>query len=258
MAIDAMRDVATPPYMRFHLELHGGDSGYTVVRLPDGRAQPYIQVGAPPYPNGSWDVAYRGVDGAEAIALDSGGSAISKLALFDPTWHGAYLWLRRGLLATTQRALPSPVQGVPRATPSSEIQPDLIAVVAAFNGGPYRITDGGFANCGRTRPGRRLLMEPLHDPDSHPLRQVVIDDASGRFCTIRFALSATDGDAAYNGYVDVHFGNVGSYYLITDGFIDVRVNVDGATLDYARMPFVFSTVTFPSDLPDDTFALTHA
>ncbi len=257
LAIDAMRDVATPPYMRFHLELYGGDTGFTVVRLPDGRAKPYIQVGSPPYPNGSWDVAYRGVDGAEAIALATGDSAILRLALFDPTWHGAYLWLRHGLLATTERTVPSPTPDVLRATPSTEVQPDLIAVVAAFNGGPYRITDGGVARCGGSRPGRRLIMEPLHDPDNYPLRQVVIDDASGRFCTIRFALSATDDGGAYSGYVDVHFGIVGSYYLITDGFIDVRIDIDGSTLDYAHMRFVFSAVSFPPDLPGDTFALTR-
>jgi hypothetical protein len=96
-------------------------------------------------------------------------------------------------------------------------------------------------------------LTPLRQPDTHPLRRVVIDDTDRRFCMMRFALSGVDGPADYRGYVDLHFAQVGAYYLITDGFVDLRIDQDGSALDWARFPFVYNDITFPNNLPDALF-----
>ena len=118
IAVGQMRDLPEPPYIRYRIVLPKGDSSMTIVRLPDGRSKLVIQIGRPPYARASWDVAYRSRDGVAAVATDAGGEVASTQGLFDPTWHGAYRWLRYGLLASTQSPPPASPGATLAATPA--------------------------------------------------------------------------------------------------------------------------------------------
>jgi len=251
-AIAHMREIVPPPYLTYRTQEPAGASSLGLVLLGDAGARAFIQIGDFRYPETSWAVAFRGSDSAVSIAIDPNTHVVSSLALFDPTWNGASLWMRHGLLATTHRV--AVTTSNPGTTPQpSGTDPPTIAVVHAFDASGYRIEDGGPARC-ESRRGRLLLLYPMSDPADHPLQRVVVDDATGRFCAMRFALAGEDQAATYHGYVELHFADEGAYYLIDNGFIDVHVFQNGASVGFARIPFRYTDMAFPKTLPDALFA----
>lgn len=248
-ALQTMRLLPVPSYVTYRADLDAGDATISLTNLQDGRIKPRVVLGAKYYGASSFDVTYRASDGLAAIAVDPDHRAYSSLALFDPTWNGVSLWLRRGLLATIDRAAGTPR---PDATPTPAGLPATILTVYAFDPNAYRVEDAGVAWCG-SDPGRMLHLTATRDIQRHPLERVVVDAVDGRICLARFAVSGTEGPAAFDGYVELRLGVVSGYPMVTDGYLDVGVKQAGQRIGFAHVRFHYRDVHTPVALPDATF-----
>lgn len=249
-ALQTMRALPVPAYVTYRTDLDAGDATIALSYLYGGRIKPRIVMGAGLYDRKSWYVDYRSSDGLASIRTDSPTPtpAVTSIALFDPTWNGVSIWLRRGLLATLERdATPAPSAS---ATPDKE--PATIATVYAFDPNAYKVEDAGIAWCG-SDPGRLLALHALRDVQKHPLERVLIDAVDGRICMVRFAVSGTEGADRFDGYVDLQFGTVNGYYLVRDGYLDVGAKENGDRVGWAHVRFHDRDVRTPASLPDATF-----
>jgi hypothetical protein len=245
-ALATMRALPVPAYVTYRTDLDLGDATIALSRLSDGRLKPRILMGAGLYDRSSWQVAYRASDGLADVA-SNGDRALTSMALFDPTWNGVSIWLRRGLLATLERENETPA---PDATPDKE--PATIATVYAFDPNAYRVEDAGVAWCGDD-PGRLLRLTALRDAVKHPLQRIVVDAVNDRICTVRFAVSGTEGKARFDGYVELQFATQAGYYLISGGYLDVGARENGDRTGWAHVRFHYRDAHTPVSLPDDTF-----
>jgi len=249
-ALQTMRALPVPTYVTYRADLDPGDATISLTNLQDGRIKPRVVLGAEYYGASSFDVIYRASDGLAAIAVDPDHRAYSSLALFDPTWNGVSLWLRRGLLATIDRVGGTPE---PNATPTPDKVPTTILTVTAFDPNAYKVEDAGVGWCG-SDPGRLLHLTAKLDVSRHPLQRVVIDAIDGRICLARFAVSGTEGPAEFDGYVELRLGSVSGYPMVTDGYLDVGVKQAGERIGFAHVRFHYRDVHTPAALPDATFA----
>jgi hypothetical protein len=252
MALAQMQHVAEPPFVTYRTSVPSGHTSVIVRSDPNGYAKVSIRASTLVEPARTWDVAYRGADGAASIALPDGHRAITGLALFDPTWRGAFRWMRRGITGT-DAVEPPPDESPDVVQKNGGTPPPVIAVVEAFGTNSYSVEDGGPTPCADGRDGRHLHLVARGDPVTHPLTDVVVDTQSMRFCTMRFHQTVRGG--LNKGYfdIDLHFGEVGGYYLITDGkvtggiraYLFVAFNLDTA--------FTYDAVALPRSLPPDLF-----
>jgi hypothetical protein len=245
-----MHELKEPEFLTYRTSVSGGDGALVLSRGDDGYAQIALVAGAA-QPQ-SWDVAYRTQDGIASIASANGPRMLSSLAIFDPTWHGAYLWLRRGLnasvVAPTQEPVPSP-------EPSGSAPP-VLAIVTAINETSYTAADGGEATCPGGSSARRLWLHARSDPLAHPLTEAVVDKASLRFCTMRFHEHLASPSVTFDLDVELHFADAGVYYLMQGG------TIDGAVRPYRRpgwfrfsTAFTYDQFAFPKSLPERTFTV---
>jgi hypothetical protein len=244
-----MRELKEPSFLTYRTIVPGGDGSLVLSRDESGNAELAV-VGGNASPQ-SWNVAYRTSDGLASIALPSEARVLSSLAIFDPTWRGAYTWLHRGLNASI---------ATPSETPepeANEAAPPVVAVVTAINESVYDVTDGGTAECPGGSTARRLWMHARNDPLRHPLTQALVDDASLRFCALHFRQHLVSPTVTFDLDVDLHFGAVEKYYLTKGG------TIDGLVRPY-RQPgwfhistaFAYEAFSFPASIPDRTFTAT--
>lgn len=240
-----MQALPVPAYVAYRTDLDAGDATISLTYLGDGRIKPRVVLGSESYAGTSFAVTYSSRNALAAIETDPGHRAFTNIALFDPTWNGVSLWLRRGLLATLERSgMPTPEPG---ANPQARL-PATIATVYAFDPNAYRVEDAGVSWCGND-PGRLLRMTALRDASRHPLQRVVVDAIDGRVCQVRFAVSGSDGPALFDGYVELQFGTMAGYYLITGGYLDVGVRQDGERVGYAHVRFHYRDARALDSLP---------
>lgn len=247
-ALQTMRSLPVPSYVTYRADLDPGDATISLTNLLDGRIKPRIVIGAGHYPGSSFDATYRASDGLAAIAVEPGRRAYTSLALFDPTWNGVSLWLRRGLLATIDRPNATPE---PDASPTPAKMPATILTVTAFDPNAYRVEDAGVGWCG-SDPGRMLHLTATRDVQRHPLQRILIDAIDGRVCLARFAVSGGEGPAQFDGYVELQLGLVNGYPMVTDGYVDVEVRESGERIGFAHVRFHYRDVHTPAELVRST------
>lgn len=250
-ALAQMQHIAEPPFVTYRTIVPSGHTSVIVRSDPNGYAKVSIRASTLVEPERTWQVAYRGSDGAASIALPDGHRAITGLALFDPTWRGAFRWMRHGIVATDV-AEPEP-DATPATTQGTGTPPPVIAVVEAFGTSSYAVEDGGPIPCADGRDGRHLHLVARGDPVTHPLTDVVVDTQSMRFCTMRFHQAVKGG--AGKGYfdIDLHFSDVGGYYLITDGKVTGGIRAFLIMAFNLNTPFTYDGVALPRSLPADLF-----
>src|SRR5579862_3502566 len=224
-ALAAMQSVVEPPYLTYRTTVPASDGTILISRGDDGRAELAVAAGESELQ--SWNVAYRDADGLASLTLANGERVISQLAAFDPTWRGAFTWLRRGFGAALPGATPPPATTAPSPTPA-ESAPPLLAIVRAINENAYDIRDGGETACGDGRPARVLWTTARSDALEHPMTRAVVDVQSRRFCGLRFHERLPSPAVTFDLDIDLQMGPVGRYYLITGG------NVSGAVRPYRR------------------------
>ncbi|HTU82080.1 MAG TPA: hypothetical protein VMF61_08110 [Candidatus Acidoferrales bacterium] len=250
-ALAAMQGIREPAYLTYRTQVPAGDATLAVSRDELGRAEISVLDG----PSGAqaWDVVYRAADGTAAMTLADGTRTVSHLAIFDPTWRGAFTWLRHGLTAdVAPSSTPSPAGTTSEGSP--ENAPPIVAIVTAINENAYDLKDGGNASCADGRSGRRVWTVAKSDPQDHPLVGAVIDASTLRFCTMEFRQHVPGPPVTFDLDVELNFGDVGPYYLITGG------TLDGAIRPYRRpgwfrlqTTFRYDRFTFPSSPPAALF-----
>jgi hypothetical protein len=246
-AFAQMRDVREPAFVTYRADIPAGNSTLVVRRGTDGRAALVLEAGGTA-PANHWQVAYRASDRLASIPLADGTHVLSSLALFDPTWNGVYEWMRHGLTASAETVEPAVAAS---AAPQASALP-VIAVVSAMSPGNYTIEDAGPGDCDG-HPGHALRLTAKHDASSHPLTGVTIDLATQRFCRLRFALRAGNVAGGVTGTVELHFGDVGGYYLVTGGTIEGAVRSIGIAVGHFATSFAYTAMAFPPALPGDAF-----
>ena len=82
----------------------------------------------------------------------------------------------------------------------------------------------------------------------HQLSDVAIDLRSNRFCMIRYSVADAFG---FHGVVQQNFGNVGGYWMETDGFLDGTLRFMGFATHHGIWRYRLTDMHFPSmlDLP---------
>lgn len=241
-AVAQMRGVPAPPFVTYRTEIPAGQSTL-VVRVEGGSVVVVLEMGgaAPPI---HWDVAYAAASGLAYVTLADGTRLQSTLATFDPTWTGVYRWMLRGFSA-------APLPVAPSSPPSSGSKASplpVIAVVSAMSADDYTIEDAGSGDCDG-HSGHALRLRATHDPQGHPLSGVTIDPATLRFCSLRFALRSGSVATNISSTVELHFGVVGGYYLVTGGRIESDVRTMGIATAHYVTPFHYTHMTFPAALP---------
>ena len=229
-AVRAMGRLPVPPYLTYHVRiLENGkkpDLYQYRLRTRDGRAVDRL------LPRGAWQ-------------LDPG-------HLFDPTWAGAYDLVQYGLKAFNDRTkAPSP-------SPMLHAKVDgmkIIAIVSAVAPSAYRISDRGAALCPNGAPGHALHLDAIRDPKEHMLSHVVIESATGRFCSMRFSFGASVIALGLTGYIDLHFGAIDRYWLVRDARIFIGARSFGVQVAHDTLGVAYRAMAFPAALPDALFVV---
>lgn len=245
-ALDATRNAPVPAYVTYVAHIDPGDATIALERTRAYYAKPRLEFGADFYYPFEWYGAYRTSDGLSRLDFGDGPS-FSRLALFDPTWAGASLWLRRGLLGTLMTG-----SGTPLPPSSAGPIPNVIADVSAFDPSAYRVTDAGVGWCG-TDPARILGLRTTRDPVRHPLQRVLIDAISGRICEVRFKIEAEESGSRFDGYAELHYAPVGSYYLAHESYLSVAVREFGRLIGYAHVRTHFDAERGWQSMPDTIY-----
>jgi hypothetical protein len=249
-ALAAMQNVAQPPFLTYRTSVPAGDATLEIARGDDGRAELAVISGRSPAR--SWRVAYRRSDGIASVEMPDGTRLLSNLAMFDPTWGGAFAWLRGGI-GTSIVTAPSEVLP-PESTPAAGgTAPPLLAVVTAVNENAYRLNDGGTFACADGRAGRRIWAAAKSDANLHPLTEVVVDEGTHRFCTMRFHQRLSGAAATFDATYELHFAQAGRYYLITDGSASGDIRPRGGSPFRIDTSFRYDLFAFPATLPELLF-----
>ncbi len=250
-ALEVMKALPEPTFMTYteNVSATGIGVGMYPSRV-DGSAYLYIGWGPANKPAISWKTNYRAVN-IEAITLPDGRHMLGHSPVYDPSWNGAYDWLRYGLHGPVPSS-PTPSPHAAGASVATAAVP-TIALVEALGSASYRIYEGGSATCSNGDPGHRLNLAAIGNADGHPLNYVVIDTRNVRFCTMGFHLPQESGLVALTGSFELHFGTVGSYWIITDGTGDLLMRSFGVSVHHAHLAFSFHDVAYPSMLSDPLF-----
>ena len=250
-ALAQMQRVTEPSFVSYRTTVPSGHTSVVVRTDRDGYAKVSIRASTAIEPERTWEVYYRGADGAASIALPDQPHAITTIPLFDPTWRGAFRWMRRGILGTQAE---QPAQAAaPQVPDVTGTAPPVIAVVRAFGTSYYDVVDAGPLPCTDGRPGRHLHLIARSDPVEHPLTDVVVDLASMRFCTMRFHQTVKSG--MNNGFfdIDLHFADTGGYYLITDGRVTGGLRLFLLAAFRLDTTFAYDRIQLPASLPAALF-----
>lgn len=259
-ATKEMAEQPEPTYVAYRLD-GSSDEGMEVYLVREDNSLVWIheKLGSSP---STWYVLHRESDFANAILDEGRAEYQSSRSFFDPTWYGAYHALRDGMFfyarpksigeQPTQAVIPTP----PTPIPSSL---RVIATVAAMGAGVYIIRDAGSTNCENGDPGRAVTLTARSSPDEHQLTYAVIDLKLTKFCTLRFTQPDHHraSGTVYGLALEQHYANVGGYWVQTDGVLYWTV----PELPFGHITrdwhYRLSGTTFPREIPDDAFALSH-
>ena len=256
--IATMRDLPEPPYLTFvvNVTLQGNVTtevlsrhGVAVLRIwgakavAEGKGQK----------SGSWATSHRASDDLGSVANTPRSHLLAHSPLFNPTWTGAYDWLRYGI-----EARPLTPNSTPQPSAESEKNLKSIGYVQALGPSAYRITSANPARCPGGQDGRHLRLAARRgDVWVHPLTDVTIDLASTRFCSMRFHSPVNDAGGV--SFAELHFGIVNGYWVTTNVDTDWRTfGQFGIGGRRAEWHITYDEMRFPDKLDDALFRLPDA
>jgi hypothetical protein len=286
-----MRALESPPYATYDSTWKSTGLGFEFDE-DAGRIEIDVGAGRSFVMQRRFTAWYRATDRALELTSDTGRRLIGRGRLLEPTWAGAYELLRYGLHGETLTAataepvvaspepdlapsapgiLPSGEPGIaapsptPSAAPSAEPTPDAqptqtaeplpnIATVSAISPFFYRVYDAGSKPCSSGGPnGHALHLVARTNVRDHPLTDVVLDPATGRFCSLTFVVKDA-GLAGITGHYTIEFAPFGPYWLVSRGVIDINVRVFGIAAKHATLTWTIANLATPETLPDTAFA----
>jgi hypothetical protein len=267
-AVEAMRALESPPYATYASNWKSTGLGFefeqdrNLIRIDVGFGSGFSS-------EQHYDASYRRADRILEFRNDAGDRLVGEGHLLEPTWAGAYDILRYGLRGTAPAAIVSPspsgapdtsapvADSAPTSGPSDaavamQTVPPAIGSVTAISPLYYRVFDNGTRACPGLGDGRALHLVARHDIQQHPLTDVVLDPTTGRFCSMTFVLKLS-GLAGLTGHYTIDFAPFGSYWLVSDGLIDINVRVFGIAAKHATLRWAISGVATPAFIPDEAF-----
>jgi hypothetical protein len=267
-AVDAMRALVSPPYATYASNWESTGLGFEFEQDRD-RIVIAVGLGGGLARERHFDASYRSADRALQFTDDAGDRFVGNGHLLEPTWAGAYDILRYGLHGNEPEAVATAtpsgapatsapdLEPAPSATPSDaavamQTPPPAIGSVTAISPRYYRVFDNGTGTCPGLGNGRALHLVARHDVQAHPLTDVVLDPSTGRFCSMTFVLKES-GLAGITGHYTIDFAPFGSYWLISDGLIDINVRLFGISAKRATLHWAISGVATPDSIPDAIF-----
>ena len=246
--IATMRDLPEPPFVTFTFDVTLQGKITTALLDRHGRAIFRIWTGGAGgwgQPSGSWATSHRASDDLSSIANRPHSHLLSRSPLFNPTWTGAYDWLRYGI--------EPPPKPAPQPSAASDEHLKVIGMVKALGPSSYRIIAADPAVCPGGEPGRHLQLASRNgDIKMHPLADVVIEIAHTRFCSMRFHSPAVEGVS----FAELHFGVVHGYWMTTSMDMDWHTfGQFGIGGERASWHVAYDGMRFPDTLDDALFRL---
>jgi CubicO group peptidase (beta-lactamase class C family) len=246
-AVATMDRVSQPPFVTYELQAQN-DAIHVGLQTAGGNVWLLFQGGSAPT---DWSVKHRTQD-YESEVIDEGNRGaryISARPFFDPTWFGAFRALRDGMLGYQN---PDPQRDAltiaePTAAPDASLH--TIAAVSVIGPSVYAVTDRGPTACPNGDPGHALHLVPRHHDPREQLSDVTVDLHSMRFCMLRFRWSTL----WFTGLVEQHYADVGGYWIVTDGSLDGTTHLLGIKMHRFIWDYRLNNMTFPQQLPPDTF-----
>ncbi|GAC1392433.1 MAG: hypothetical protein NVSMB31_10590 [Vulcanimicrobiaceae bacterium] len=247
-AVSAMSALREPAYVTYTLEAQS--LGLRVDFTHDQAHRIWLNIHSSQLDN-TWQLRHRTDDFASEIVDEAGKRYVSKRAFFDPTWYSAYHALRDGMLnyQPPERALST------LATPVPETASTLHSIGMVNVMGPtiYQIVDRGAAVCPQGNAGHALHLISRDRLPSHQLSDVIIDEATHRFCMIRFSIADAFG---FHGVIEQYYGETANgYWLQTGGLMDGTMRAFGISMHHGKWRYRLTHMQFPSSIADDAFAL---
>ncbi|HEV2643306.1 MAG TPA: hypothetical protein VGT98_11385 [Candidatus Elarobacter sp.] len=242
----AMSALPQPRYVAYRLE---SSSEGLQVDLATSGGQVWLNIRHGTAPE-RWSLRHRTYDYESEIVNGSDGRRfLSQRSFFDPTWYGAYRALRQGMLESQD---PAPPHDPPPVEPTPTPGPVLksIGMVSVMGPAIYDIEDRGSAPCPNGDSGRALHLTRRDKDPHHQLSDVIVDLQSMNFCMMRFATPSAFG---FHGTVEVHYANVGGYWMQTDGLLDGTIRAFGVSMHHGTWHYRLVDMQFPSALPPEVF-----
>jgi hypothetical protein len=246
-AIEAMRDVSQPSFATYDVHVHVTGMGFSLTREANGKASIDLGWGDKNMrPDASFPAAYRKLDDLTSVQTPQGWGIISS-PIFNPTWNGVNDWIRYGF-----NGRPDSATALPLPTPDAGGLPEIAAVQAmglAF----YDAQDGGAATCANGDAAHRIHLIARRDPLEHPLTDAVIDQRTGRLCSVRLAMHQSVVAAGYNGTIDLNIEDVNGQSLVQSVMLDFLVRAMGVGVKRFTMRLDYDGFAFPAALAGEMF-----
>lgn len=239
-AIRAMSDLPQPAYVTYHML--GASDGMPMGLIVRG-GNLWLNMGGG-RDSSDWSISHRTFDYRSIVVDEENGKQYSTArSFFDPTWYGTERALRLGMLNSQDPAPPK--NATPTPVPPTGPMLKTIAVTSVMSPSIYNIEDRGPAVCSNGDPGHALHLWSRARNVMHQLSDVVIDMRSMRFCTMRYSIADTFG---YHGIVEQHYGDVGGYWMQTDGLLDGTLRIFGIATHHGIWRYRLADMRFPASL----------
>lgn len=199
----------------------GGRAGYAQVQAGSGISSR----------TASWSETYHAATDSASVDTPAASSLVGIGPLFNPTWTGAYDWLRYGL---DGRPHENAVQ--PMLPASAQLK--VIATVAVMAPSAYRVSDAGPQQCPDGSAGHHLQFAAKGDWTEHPLTDVVVDEGTMHFCSVRFRIDPKHIHGA-TGTVRIDYASRNGYWLETHSRVDVSARLFGIAVGRAGVDFTY-------------------
>lgn len=179
----------------------------------------------------SWSDTFDYASDSATVDTQNAKALIGIGPLFDPTWYGAYDWLRYGL---DGRPHPSAAGSAPAPDPRLE----TIATLTVMAPGAYRVSDAGARPCPSGEAGHHLQFAAREDWTRHPLTDVTIDERTMRFCSVRFRIDPKHVRGG-TGIAQIDFADVSGYWLETESRIDFLGRIFGIGVRHVSIDLTY-------------------
>jgi CubicO group peptidase (beta-lactamase class C family) len=248
-AVATMDRVQQPAFVSYDLRAQSDDI-HIGLMVVSNKVWLRFEPGSAPT---DWSVKHRTQDYESEVIDESANDTryVSPRPFFDPTWFGAFRALRDGMLGFQQANPSRDALTITEPTPPPDTTLHTIAAVSVIGPAIYAVQDRGLATCPNGDPGHALHLIPRQRDPRKQLSDVTVDLHSMRFCMIRFGWSEA---GFFTGFVEQHYAKVAGYWVVTDGSIDGTFRVLGIKTHHFTWNYRLNDMTFPQQLPLDTFA----
>jgi hypothetical protein len=257
-ALDTMKSLTQPAYIAFATSVSSSGMGFTLDS--DSKHETVFGIG---FGRGfshqtTWQTVYRAEDDRVVVTADKGERSHATSPLFNPTWYGAYDWLRYGLdgppSAGVPQQSPSPTASIMPTPAVSKPSDRVLGLIQAIGVTNYRIDDRGSTSCPDGTPGHRLHLTAYRDPDTHPLTDVIVEESTNRFCMMHFNYGGK-GVTSFTGGFELDFGDSGGFWVVKQGSATFFIRMFGIAAQKTVLTFTYPQMTYPAQIDPSAFSL---